>query len=421
MWLHKKTVEAGDTLIAWSNPPFKGPITLGGVTLKKRLAAPSSYFNEFAYELSIPKDMPAGDHQFVDGQTVTVTRTPPQPVVRGSLRDATAGAILELTPGVHVIDSTVKIPDNLTIHAHAAVVINRSPRTNGGAYDQLFFWPQPRNLTLVGGEWHIPNRMWNGPDVRGIRAFGCRFIGTGPTPVMGEVGGEEFVDCEFHRVGLQMSTGLALRCKFTGVINNGGTHNFMSHGAKGLALISCHFDGTDRGPVFSDSAQPNTGILIQDLRLTNIDQIDNGNELLLFESIAGRPVTDVIVSKVRGYNNAGDINLWNAEVRGMILDDLSLDDSSVLFTGMAPQTGCIVQNSEFRGGGVVFRRQATNNSVINTAFIGFRKTRSNQTRPEPALYDPNAPRPHYYDRFAGSPIHADEPHNFPVTNGIVRQ
>lgn len=189
--------------------------------------------------------------------------------------------------------------------------------------------------------------------------------------------------CRFDRAGAgYVRCGLWHRCRWEGLTRHG--HAWVAWGQPDPrirpAVVDCVFDGTDRGPGLTSNWGDLSDTFIHSLECRSISRVYGGNELLGFEKGGrGFALRRLLAMHVRGYHCEGQVQFWTGEVTDCLLRDLVLDGPSVCFSAAdgSPMTGNVIEESEFRGGGVQLAPTATGNTVRRCAFTGWRPTRAN--------------------------------------------
>lgn len=333
-----------------------------------------------------------------------------------------------LSPGLYTLTKALALPAGTRIYGYGATIQTSRPRGTGAAYEQLMFWPPAADLAFHGPTFLVANHIlygspgqwanlhWNDCTFRPTSRY---YAGVGRHDYRNSI----YSNCTFDRTAATVDGGLLLDCQWRGMVApRGEGHALTIDGGQSLCVARSRFDGTDRGPVLTDTTGPVRGVLITDLDLRGISRVDNGNELLLCESRNGREYSACVFHRGRVSGCSGDINLWNARVSSCVFNDWLLDDASIYFTGYGLQTGNVVTNCEFRGGGIYFAGSAAGNTVRDCAFIGFRLTRRNQVIPTEYLYDAKAPRPSYRPLpVAAGPLHSATDANRPAKINVIEK
>ncbi len=331
-----------------------------------------------------------------------------------------------LTPGLYTLAKPLAVPRGVRVYGYGTTIRTAVPRAAGSAYEQLLFWPPADDLAFHGvtflvsnnvlygspGQW--ANLHWNDCTFRPASRY---YAGIGRHDYKNSL----YTGCTFERVAATVDGGLLLDCQWRGMVApRGEGHALTIDGGQSLCVARSRFDGTDRGPVLTDSTGVVRGVLITDIDLRGINRVDNGNELLLCESRNGREYSQCVFHRGRVSGCSGDINLWNARVSECVFNDWLIDDASLYFTGYGLQTGNLVTNCEFRGGGIYFAGSAAANTVRDCAFVGFRLTRRNQVIPTEYLYDAKAPRPSYRPLpVATAPLYSAAEANRPAKVNVI--
>ncbi len=305
-----------------------------------------------------------------------------------------------LTPGLYTLSNTIKLPDNCRIYGYGCTFRTTLPRTSGHSYDQLFFHTPSNNVSFHGIRFIISNNLLNGTgqEWNNISFTDCVFQpATENIAGIGRHATAFYRNCLFDRVAVGFEGGFMIGCRFQGMVQpRGNAHSLTIYGPKPGAIVRTVFNGTDRGPILKNNFGPVNGIFISDIALTNINKVDNGNEIILFEGVTAAPYMNNVFHRGRVFNCSGDINFWNANATNNSFNDWLLDDCTLYVPGYGIQTDNLFTNMEFRGGGFYFSGNNTiNNFVTNCAFINWRNTRRNQVQPTKYLYDTTAMRPPY--------------------------
>lgn len=329
-----------------------------------------------------------------------------------------------LSPGLYTLSNVIALPSNCRIFGYGTTFRTALPRSTGHAYDQLFFHPPANNVEFHGIRFLISNNIFTGDGTQwnNIAFNDCTFQPA--TENIASVGRHRvgfFRNCLFDRVSVGLEGGFIISCRFQGMVHpRGDAHSLLIYGPNPAAIVRTVFDGTDRGPIFKNTFGTVEGILVSDITLTNINKVDNGNEIILFEADNSNAYQNNVLHRGRVFNCSGDINFWNANASNNSFNDWLLDDCTIYLPGYGLQTNNIFTNMEFRGGGVYFAGYATNNVVTNCAMINWRNTRRNQVQPVRYLYDTNAPRPDFRPLpVPNKPIYARELSAIPIQANII--
>jgi hypothetical protein len=430
------------SLTVWRADPFAyTTATLsGGIKCELAELTGQQWYDRYHATVTIPTTAPAGKYKLainnVDtGLAVTVTaprtnrpRIGLTPGTFAMVESVAPYSDVILSPGLYTLPRPLALPAGVRIYGYGATMQTSQPRTTGGAYDQLFFWPPADDLAFHGITFLVANHVLYGSPGQwaNIHWHDCTFrpasryyAGVGRHDYRNSI----YSNCTFDRTAATVDGGLMLDCQWRGMVApRGEGHALTIDGGQSLCVARARFDGTDRGPVLTDTTGPVRGVLITDIDLRHINRVDNGNELLLCESRYGREYSHCVFHRGRVANCSGDINLWNARVSGCVFNDWLIDDASIYFTGYEVQTGNLITNCEFRGGGIYFAGQAAGNTIRNCAFLDYRHTRRNQVTPAPYLYDPTAARPTWRTMpVADKPIYSAAAANRPTTAGVIEK
>jgi hypothetical protein len=432
------------TFVLWqSSPNSFGSVSLvadaGPIMCEVGELTGQQWYDKYHCTVTIPTSIPPGGYRvFVSGSDtgLFVTVVKPRKRQTATLMPYTIGALegvaphsdVTLTPGLYTLPRPLSIPHGVRIYGYGATMQTSQPRTTGGAYDQLFFWPPADDLAFHGLTFLVANHVVYGSPGQwaNIHWHDCTFrpasrhyAGVGRHDYRNSV----YSNCTFDRVAATVDGGLMLDCQWRGMVApRGEGHALAIDGGQSLCVARARFDGCDRGPVLTDVTGEVRGVLITDIDLRHINRVDNGNELLLCESRNGREYSHCVFHRGRVANCSGDINLWNARVTGCVFNDWLIDDASIYFPGYGVQSGNVITNCEFRGGGVYFAGQASGNTVKDCAFIGWRLTRRNQVVPTDYLYDSKAPRPSYRPLpVASGPVHSAAAGNAPTKANVIER
>jgi hypothetical protein len=189
--------------------------------------------------------------------------------------------------------------------------------------------------------------------------------------------------CRFIRASAGIvRCGLWHRCRWEGLSRH--FHAWIAWGQPDPrirpAVVDCVFDGTDRGPGLTSNWGDLSDSLIHSVEVRSVSRVYGGNEIFGFE-VGGtkKGLRRLLAMHVRAYNCEGQVQFWTGEVTDCLLRNLVLDGPSLAFSAAdgSSQTGNVIEESEFRGGGIHFAPTAINNEVRRCGFTGWRPTRAN--------------------------------------------
>jgi hypothetical protein len=316
------------------------------------------------------------------------------PAIQQAIEQAVSrGGVVTLMPGEYRVASAIRLHKGVTLSGSGdrAVLITRVPGDK--AYRNRLFVPDDgvtlRNLVIqferpTGSDEPRGYVLHRHPEAaNNVTLENCvlRHCELGEWPGQGLL----IRDCLFERASANQLPGKSLvhRCTFTGLDG----HPLYTWGSDSLAVVSCVFDGTDRGIVFAGLRSPVTNALLYRNSFRNITGVDNGCEVLLVE---GGEFHDNLIlhTRVQGCVGAA-LQFWNAKASGNLIEDLYADGGSgVWFHGNPDevQEKNTLRNLELHGGRVLFGPSAQWNVIEQSAFIRPVKTRSNQLLHKPEFY-----------------------------------
>jgi len=189
--------------------------------------------------------------------------------------------------------------------------------------------------------------------------------------------------CRFVRASAGIvRCGLWHRCRWIGLTRH--FHAWVAWGQPDPrfrpAVIDAVFDGTDRGPGLTSNWGDLSDTLLHSVEVRGVSRVYGGNEIFGFEVGGARKgLRRLLAMHVRAYHCEGQVQFWTGDVADCLLRNLVLDGPSVHFSAAdgSPMTGNVIEESEFRGGGIFFAPTATNNEVRRCGFTGWRPTRAN--------------------------------------------
>jgi hypothetical protein len=193
-----------------------------------------------------------------------------------------------------------------------------------------------------------------------------------------------FRDCRFENAtAFNLSSGLMLRCKFTGRAARGG-HNFCNEWATRLAVIDCEWENTDRGIIARPRWNDQSHNLYAGLWFNRIALTNNGDELLCVEG-QGNPAWGFnrnLVFAVRQAACNGPLLLYSSKASHNLFNNVRVP---IDITGMDEQVGNIVQDSECEYIRINWRphTRANQTKLLNVVSNGFAAKPRNQATGDP--------------------------------------
>jgi len=290
----------------------------------------------------------------------------------------TASTHVTLLPGQYFFTRALRVPDWATITGPGAVLVKV---TNPADRFDCMIVPGD-NTTFDGLTFHGTDAVaFNDHGGRNAVFVRCMFQDCQLGYWVND--GLLVERCTFNRASAGIvRCGLYHRCRWVGLCRH--FHAWVAWGQPDdrirPAVIECDFDGTDRGPGLTPNWGDLSDTLLCSLDLRGISKTYGGNELFGFETGGQRkPLRRLLVLHVRAYQSEGQVQFWTGEVTDCLLRDLVLDGPSVCFSAAdrSAQTGNVIEESEFRGGGVQFAPTATGNTIRRTLFTAWRPTRAN--------------------------------------------
>lgn len=431
------------SFVVWrSTPGTYSSVTLTSNTLATVTCTLAELVGQQAYDryhtlATIPDTAVSGTYTLVVNGTdtgTTITIVPRRSRARVSLTPSVVRKLetvppytdVTLAPGLYTLTRAVALQPGVRIYGYGAVIQTSAARTNGGSYEQLFFWPPADDLAFHGVTFQVANNVIYGSDVQwnNLHFNNCNFRpATHYYAGVGRFSGTDFLstNCTYDRVAVTAIKGLFLDGMWKGlVLPRGEAHAFYADTPNSLCVARAKFDGVDRGPILGNNNGAVVGVLFTDLDLRNIGRVDNGNELILLEPANDNTYTQCVFHRGRVNHCEGDINLWTGRLSTSTFNDWIINDATICFYGFNPQTGNTVTNCEFRGGGLLFAGQATGNTVSACSFVDWRNTRRNQIQPADYLYSAAASRPEYRTfPVPNAPLFLEAVGNRPTKTGLV--
>lgn len=232
-------------------------------------------------------------------------------------------------------------------------------------------------------------------------------------------------DCEFHGGGIFCGPGLYTGTKFY----DSKVHAFnVSWANNNLAMVDCLFDRTDRGPIFNCLNNDIRGCLFANIRIMNLNLVDNGAESFLCEPFAEVNkfgFYDNMVLHVRIHNSGYCIQLDSRASNNLFYDFWVDGGSGAVFWG--ENTNNVLDTFEFRNGAsIIFGPKATNNSFNNGAFVNWFPNRGNQFWYKSEWYDIKSPvydvdptKPSSGNRFSNISFAINQLHYTPFSANVI--
>lgn len=349
----------------------------GRIPLEVRNWIPTG--SHYSLAVHVPENVPAGNYLIQPGAIPFEVTAPPaaREEVRvadgdvAALRAAVAaGKDVRLSPGEYILAEPLQLAPGASLRGTSRDAVRIVGRAD------VVFIPAPgatvRHVTIEATSHHFHRGDWANGELTDCRLVNGHW---------GEGKREGLLvrDVIFDRCGAMQVLDRVLfqRCRFQG-LNSHGQHAWTTWGARNIAMIDSEFDGTDRGIVIQGAWGRVEDCLFDHVSFRNIDRVENGNEVVLFENVDAR---NNIFSRIRVRDCASDaINIWESDATGNIFSDLVFDGASIRVFSSKPKT--VANNTfragEIRGGWVNLGQYARNNSLIGLAFVSPRPSRQNQ-------------------------------------------
>ena len=334
--------------------------------------------SHYSLAVHVPDEVPAGNYLIQPGGIAfEVTARPAEReevrVADGdvaALRDAVAaGKDVRLSPGEYVLPEPLQLAPGATIRGtsrEAVRVVGRGETVFVAAPGASL-----RQMTIESDQHHIHGGDWANGELTDCRLIGGHWGRSKREGLLVR-------DVIFDRCGAMQVTDRVLfqRCRFQG-LNSRGEHAWTTWGARNIAMIDCEFDGTDRGIVMQGAWGRVEGCLFDHVSFRNIDRVENGNEVILFENVDAR---SNVFSRIRVRDCASDaINIWESDATGNVFSDLLLDGANIRVFSSKPKTVAnnLFRCGELRGGSINLGPHARNNTLQGLAFVSPRPSRQN--------------------------------------------
>jgi hypothetical protein len=413
--INRKTLRPGEPTLVWSRNKIGDWVANPPHTIGYKLSLKDLFGN-----VTIPKTSKPVDQQSFDDQMYFTQIEAPQAIGKYDiLLNGIAVSQIEVIslqtekPWVTVnpgdeskIQSLIDAGNNILLSTgeyHFKTSINLKPYTklrginrnsvklvkdfNAQEYANKFFTPAAfcsfDNLTIEMSTGSFCQKNWSDKDAAiNVTVSNCVFRGIFE---FGEWDRRGLIikDCDFYKTTINQITSNVLiqDCKFMW-----GNEPTSSWGADSLAFVNCIWEHTGRGITFHGIRGSQTNFLGYRLFFKNIDWVDNGGEIFLWEKA---PVYDSLIMHVRTSHCVGNtLQFWWGEAKNNLFIDFSINGNDAIWfaqTGTADeqraagllQTGNTFKAFEITGGLVNFG-YATGNTFIESAILSPQRKRGNQ-------------------------------------------
>ena len=424
------SVTESDFTVVWSRTGLSGNRRLldtGGQAVAvefESVGRNGNHSSLYSTGVKLPKGTVPGSYQLVIGEERLWLKALPKPEPR---RHATLypwtsalsadyvnwllanGYDLNFASGAYAFDRPIVLPDAGCRIAGEGARFYR--KANGVWGEHCFTGGQ--NVTFIGCEFQpLQYLYWSAEPRYGFAFAGCKFAsGTFGWPLVDAV----FLNCEWDRGGIEDGAPLGLyqNCRFR---RNDAYHAFKVRGpCEGkLALIDCEWDDTDRGPIFHCNDGSVTDNLIVNPKFHRIQRDQNGNEMVSAEGGVGAMTGGYSFSRnlILGARVSGcDGNfglMWDVPNHDNLYRDFVIEGGGgIWLSGVSDVhcTGNVYEEFELRDtDGIRFGWQEAgvdgagnpngrkhglgiaNNIIRNGGILGYRNSRMNQGRYDPAFY-----------------------------------
>lgn len=338
------------------------------------------YGSHSSLALHVPEDVPAGAYVIQPGGIPfeVTAKAPAREEVKvadgdvAALRAAVAaGKDVRLAPGEYILTEPLQLSAGGTIRGTSRDAVRMV-----GMGDVVFV-PAPgavlRQLTIEAAKSHLHGGDWAQGELTDCRLINGHW---------GEGKREGLLvrNVIFERCGAMQVTDrvLFLRCRFEGVNSQAG-HAWSTWGARNIVMLESEFDGTDRGLIIQGARGRVEDCLFDHVSFRNINRTENGNELVLFETVDAR---NNLFSRLRFNNCATDgILIWESDATGNVFSDFMADGmGGIRVWSSKPRTvsGNTFRFGELRGGYVDLGRYGRSNRLDHVALVSPRPSRNNQ-------------------------------------------